>query len=464
MAFGFLLWGTVASAEAPRPASDSTPEPLELERCEVAGVRALCGRLRVFENRSKAEGRMIDLRVVVLPARSSRRAPDPIFFLHGGPGAAASALAPLFAGSDLRRRRDIVLVDQRGTGSSHPLDCGLGDDVQSILHEMSTFELAAASEGCRERLDADLRQYVTSIAMDDLDDVRAALGAERINLYGGSYGTRAALDYIRRHPEHVRTAVLRGVYPPSEVLPLNFDRDSQSALDALLRDCADDRRCGAAFPDLERELRETLERLTERPAGLTVENPLSGHDENVEITREIFAGLIHYGLYHSQVAARLPVAIHRAHEGDFGRLVEAVLLFATRTGAQLSTGMLLAVVCNEDAPYLDAASVEREAAGTLLGGTMSRGLVPSCRDWPRAELPENYKQPVHSDVPVLLVSGAVDPVTSPRMAARAAEHLPNSLHLVLPNTAHGGLEPGCVSDLPGTRKTTFASFRTRRRR
>jgi pimeloyl-ACP methyl ester carboxylesterase len=445
--FALLPSVLLATAAAAAPAPDPpAPPPLELQACDVAGVSALCGSVPVFENRAAGSGRKIRLRVVVLPARARDRAPDPVFFLHGGPGAAASSMAPVFAGSELRERRDIVLVDQRGTGASNPLDCGFGD-LQSMLYEMATFRLSAGAADCREGLDADLTQYVTSIAMDDLDDVRAALGAERINLYGGSYGTRAALEYIRRHPDHVRTAVLRGVHPPSEVLPLNFDRDSQAALDALIAACASEPDCARAFPDLAGELRATVSALEESPARLTVDDPLSGGETELEVTSEIFRGMIHYGLYHSFVAARLPAAIHRAHEGDFGGIVDAVLSFATRTGAQLSTGMLLAVVCSEDAPFLDGAAIARESRGTLLGGMMSRGLLRSCEGWPRAELPAGYKTPVSSDVPVLLISGEVDPVTSPRLAARAAEHLPNSLQLVLPGTSHGGLEPGCVADL-----------------
>jgi pimeloyl-ACP methyl ester carboxylesterase len=420
-------------------------ESLDLTSCSVERVSALCGTHRVFENRAAARGRAIDLRVVVLPARSERKAPDPIFFLHGGPGAAASSMAPFLARSPLRERRDIVLVDQRGTGQSHPLDCDRAGFAE-LLRIMSTFELRDIDR-CRERLDADLRMYTTPIAMDDLDDVRRALGFERINLLGGSYGTRAALEYIRRHPGQVRTAILRGVHPPSEVLPLNFDHDSQAALDALLDDCARDRDCARSFPNVREEIAEVLRRLDEAPAEAEVEDPWSGKPVSVTITREVFAGMIHYGLYDSRIAARLPAMIHRGHGGDFAGLIESLAQLATRTGGQLSLGMFLSVVCAEDAPYFDEAGIARESTGTMLGGMMSRGLRRSCEDWPRGALPDDYKQPVRSDVPVLLISGEVDPVTSPRLAERAARHLPNSLHVVLPDTGHAGLAPGCVSDI-----------------
>lgn len=416
-----------------------------LKSCTVAGVAARCGGYTVPEDRTEPQGRAIDLRVVVLPARSGNKAPDPIFFLHGGPGAAASAMAPFFASSPLRQRRDIILVDQRGTGGSNPLECNL-DGAGDVLDAMVTLEIPGL-EACRQELDADLRMYTTSTAMNDLDDVRQALGLEQINLLGGSYGTRAALEYMRRYPGRVRTAVLRGVHPPSASLPLNFDRDNQAALNALLADCDRDARCHEAFPDTRKQIHAVLQRLDESPARARVDDPASGKPVDIVVTREMFAGAIHVLLYSSTEAARLPLLIHRAAAGRFDELIGALLDMTLRMGADTGIGMFLSVVCAEDAPFFDEADIARDSRDTLLGGTLSHGLKRSCRDWPRGALLEDYKEPVRSDVPVLLISGEVDPVTPPHLAEEAAAHLPNALHVVIPGTGHARWAPGCVDDL-----------------
>jgi pimeloyl-ACP methyl ester carboxylesterase len=205
-------------------------------------VDAYCGTLKVYESRATKQGRQIDLNIVVLPALRSDAQPDPLFFLAGGPGQGAAQLAKLVR--DIFRRvqsdRDIVLVDQRGTGKSNPLNCL--DDDDSLQSLMETPEQALEKlKACQAKYDADLTLYTTPIAMDDLDDVRAFLGYERINVYGGSYGTRAALVYMRQHGERVRTAILDGVAPPNMRLPLYFPRDTQRAFELLARDCAADR-------------------------------------------------------------------------------------------------------------------------------------------------------------------------------------------------------------------------------
>lgn len=418
---------------------------IHLEPCSPQGAAARCGTHTVVENRATGEGRTLDLNIVVLPARGDEPKPDPIFFLHGGPGGAATDLAPMFAHSPLRRERDIVLVDQRGTGASNPLECE-PETLQQLLETMATFEFSETRR-CLENYDADLTLYTTTVAMADLDEVRRELGYEKINLFGGSYGTRAALEYLRRYPKAVRTAYLRGVHPPSGVLPVNFDRDSQAALDDLIADCRDDKHCRADYPDLAAKIRKVVKRLAEKPAELEMRHPLTGNKEPVAIDDRIFRGLVHYTLYDTGMAARLPAMIDEAADGHLEGIVDNVLQFATMTGASISFGMFLSVVCAEDAPFIDREAVARDAQGTLLEGMMSRGLLSTCADWPRGELAEDYKEPVRSEVPVLIVSGEVDPVTAPHLAAAAAKELANSIHVVVPDTSHGNWTPGCTSEL-----------------
>ena len=431
-------------------AGDGTAAPvsLELEPCKLPGARsARCGWYRVPEDRRKEGGRKIDLYVVVLPARGEDRASDPILFLHGGPGAAATALAPLFERSSWRDRRDIILVDQRGTGESSPLNCPVGD-AAALLDELASFSVAGI-EACRERLArrADLSMYTTSIAVEDLEEVRVALGAPRVNLIGGSYGTRVALDYLRRYPDSVRTATLRGIAPPSLSLPSEFDGDSMRALDHVLEDCAADAGCLQAFPDPYRELGEVTRTLEKKPGTARIRDPRDGTRASISVTRQIFVASLHHALYLSASASHIPYWIHEAQQGRYEDLVQSSLNFAAALEAQLSTGLFLSVTCAEDAPFYDPDRVVAGARDTLLRGSFSVALSKDCVLWPVPPASAGFKEPVRSSVPVLLLSGEADPVTPPRVAEEAATHLEHSLHVVLPEMGHSELSPGCAGDL-----------------
>ena len=222
-----------SSAAAIRPKPFQAIEKLKPCTGYDTPVDAYCGSLKVYENRATKQGRQIDLNIVVLPALRSDAAPDPLFFLAGGPGQGAAKLAKVVR--EIFRRvqsdRDIVLVDQRGTGKSNPLDCNSDDDSLQAIMETNE-QVLDRLKACQAKYDADLTLYTTPIAMDDLDDVRAFLGYDKINVYGGSYGTRAALVYMRQHGDRVRSAILDGVAPTNMRLPLYFPRDTQRALRA----------------------------------------------------------------------------------------------------------------------------------------------------------------------------------------------------------------------------------------
>jgi pimeloyl-ACP methyl ester carboxylesterase len=417
---------------------------LTLKACTVPGVRgkALCGRLPVPEDRTAEGGRTIELNVVVLKARAAVAEPDPIFFLHGGPGAAATEAAPIFAGSDLRQKRDIVLVDQRGTGKSSPLDCPV-EDLRSLLHAIAYLDLLD-NASCRQGLQADPRHYTTTDAIADLDAVREALGVERVNLIGGSYGTRVAFEYLRRHEDRVRAIMVFGVAPPPFVLAGKFDVDSKNALETVLEDCRESAACRGAFPDLHRELEAVLGRLEGEPGSARIRDPFTDRRVNVPVDRQLFVASLHYLLYTSSTAARLPAMIHAAHAGDFDDLVEAVVRLNKTILDQIAAGAFFAAACAEDAPFYEPEEVAREAQDTLLRGSLAVSLARACREWNVPAADAGIKQPVRSDRPVLLISGEHDPVTPPRAAARAAEHLPNAVHLVLPETGHSDWLPGCT--------------------
>ncbi len=417
--------------------------PCQLSAPGVAQrLAAECTTVQVFEDRAAAAGRTIELRVAVVPAVSRSAAPDPLFFLTGGPGQAATEsyvlLAPAFEA--INQERDIVLVDQRGTGMSRPLDCPAEEDDEQA-------DLRAAAEACLRVLDADPRHYTTSVAADDLDQVRAALGYEQINLYGVSYGTRAALTYLQRHGARVRSAILDGVVPQDQPLGLFVARDAQRALDMALERCAAEPACGAAFPGLRAELDALLERLGRDAPTVRIPDPVSAEPTDVTLSRELAAQTIRLLSYAPETVALLPLLIHTAAAGDLGPLAAQASIAGDSLGESISVGMNLAVLCSEDTPFIDPAAAEQAGAGSYLGDAPLDQQIGACAAWPRGELPADFKRPVASDVPVLLLSGEADPVTPPANAEQAARTLPNSLSLVAPGMGHNVIARGCIPRL-----------------
>lgn len=421
-----------------------------LTDCRVEGIpfAARCGEVQVPETPGvESGGRMLDLRVVVVPARGREPMPDPIFMLAGGPGQAATEVfGPVIGGlSDLSLSRDVVLVDQRGTGSSAPLDCPApGDSLAERLDPNAGFaELAA----CREGFEADLTRYTTPIAMDDLDRVREALGYGQINLMGGSYGTRAALVYMRRHPERVRTAVLDGNAPPAMTMPLWFARDGQRAFDALVRDCAAEPGCTTAFPDPAGDFQRLAERMRQTPPQVTVRHPRTGVEETVTLQADMLTGGTRGLLYVPDLAALLPLAVKDALDGDYQPLVAQWLALSDDAGDTMSVGMMLSILCAEDIPRLTDSAVADATDGTFLGTLLVDQFRRACDGWPRAELPAGYWDPVTSDIPALVLSGDLDPVTPPSWGEEVAATLSASQHVVVPAAGHGTLTVGCVPGL-----------------
>lgn len=447
-----LLAALAGCSQAPEAKTGKAPEParLELTSCQLPGLEreARCGTLQVFEDRAARKGRKIGLRVAVLPAVGPAAAPDPLFVLVGGPGQSAVTVAKPFSDifAEVQRERDIVLVDQRGTGASNPLNCPLGgsdDDPQSYFGDMLP---AAPLRDCLSRLDADPKLYTTPLAMDDLDDVRKALGYERINLYGSSYGSRAALVYARRHPGSVRSAVLRGVVPTSMKVPLYYARDSQRALDLLFADCAADPACRQAYPDLPGTLRAAQERLAREPALVEVDLPGAGDRVfRFRLSLDDFNEALRNRLYNEE-SSLIPLYLSKAAQGDFsdmGRLSLRLRRGASQ-GQLLSAGLFLSVTCSEDVAFIDPEEAKRLAAGTFLGTYRVDQQVRACQVWPRGELPAGYLEDVRSEAPMLLISGQRDPVAPPIWGEQVARHLPNGHHLILEKGYHGLPDP-CVS-------------------
>ncbi|MDH3524511.1 MAG: alpha/beta hydrolase [Acidobacteriota bacterium] len=424
-------------AAAAAPAAE-----LELQPCEIPGFAgaARCGTYEVFENRAAMAGRTIPLNVVVLPARGESPAPDPLVFFAGGPGGSTVEMAPglaTFMAAELERR-DFLLVDYRGTGKSKPLFCPYQKELQrGITEALETFLPVDLLEECAAALeeDADLTQYTTPNIVDDVAQVARALGYEKVNLSGGSYGSRAALVFMRRHPEMVRTAVIEGVVPTDVRMPVTLAADAQAALDGWFRECAEDADCAAAFPDPEADLATVLAELDAGAKTIAVTDP--GTRETVELTlsRNALVQTLRYMLYSSMSALRIPAFLHAAAGGDWEPMAQTAYSVGGLLMVSIPDGLYLSVTCAEDVSRIgpNAAAIQTG----FLGDFRLRQQVAACGKWLAAELPAGYHDPVESTVPVLIISGERDPATPARCGYEAQEFLPASVHLVVPDGAHG---------------------------
>lgn len=433
-----------ACAPAVRTSQDSYVIGLELEDCQLSTpgiavrLEARCGKLRVPEDPHNPQGKQIDLNLAILPAVSRNPAPDPIFFIPGGPGEAAteSYLGLSGAFELLNQKRDVVLVDQRGTGGSNPLECTFPEDEGENAEELAPY-----LRQCLAELDADPGLYTTAIAMDDLDQVRQALGYEQINLYGASYGTRAALAYLRQHPDHVRAVILDGVAPPNWTLGPSAPSDAQHALDELFARCIADTLCNEEFPDLQQEFQSLIAGLENNPVEVELDDPVSGVSNTFTMTRDRFANTIHLLSYTPETATLIPLLVHTAYvEKDYRRLAAVALSYESLLGESLSSGMRFSVICSEDAPFFG----QPDDQESYLGDYVVDSFKNICSIWPRGQIPVEFRLPVQSDVPVLLISGEVDPVTPPANAEMTMRSLSNSLHLIAPGMGHINIYRGCI--------------------
>ena len=421
---------------------------LTMTPCGPAGKeeQALCGTYEVLEDRTKPEGRRIALNVRILPALASKPEPDAVFALAGGPGqGAVEAYGPLGTMQKLRERRDVVLVDQRGTGKSNPLRCDFGATAQSFFAGMTDL---IAVHACHEKLAAiaDLNQYSTTIAMDDVDAVRQALGYDRINVFGGSYGTTAALVYLRGHAAHVRTVVLKSVAPVDYRIPLAFPKTVQASLEFLFRACATDAECGKAFPNVTADFEAALHRFDSGPINVTVFNMKKRSPETVSLTRDLFLAFLRPLLYLPDAVSALPYAVHHAAQGDFSAIVNTEYAVVSAIGNGIAQGMALSVVCAEDVPFITDADIARETAGTWMGAGWVHSMQKTCAEWNARRAPDSFLDPVRSAVPVLIFSGDYDPATPPFIAERIVKYLPASRHVILKNATHG-TESACIDGM-----------------
>ena len=425
-----------------------------LQPCRQAGLpnEVLCGMIQRPLKPGDATGRQIHLHYVVVPALSRKKLSDPIVFLAGGPGQSAIDLVPQLTVRWSRRnpQRDLVFIDQRGTGRSAPLVCK--DETLGNLAAQHVAMQVERLRQCREEISGKpyvggaegLKWFTTSVAVHDFEAVREALGASQVNLVGGSYGTRVALEWLRLFPEKIRRVVLDGAAPPDMALPYSSAKDSKAALESLFKACEQETACAKKHP----ELRTKWDRLWKSlPQAATIHHPVDGQPEKVSVTPDLLASWVRGPLYVPALAAGLPAALSAASEGRWEGLVGLHAALSGRQGlGTLALGMHFSVICSEDAPRLPVIPEAAEESHWSRSGWHLYAQV--CADWPRAEVSPDFVKLPRSKVPVLILSGGLDPITPPRHGQRVAEALgPMARHWVFPNASHGLMGLGCIGDL-----------------
>ena len=410
---------------------------IELSECRLKDIAtaAWCGTWSVPEDHTKADGKKIKLHVAVLPAYTRTRAPDPLLLLAGGPGQAASDLGKLTLLFDsVRRSRDIVLIDQRGTGRSNPFNCKLFDTLDPIAAMMQTDPDPALLKACAAGFDGDPRQYTTPAFIDDLEAVRRAMGVEQVNLWGGSYGSRVALAYLRVHPERIRTATIDGIAPTSMRILFDGLNNGQAQLARTIADCNANAACSAAYPRLAVDW-SRLARAYAPARAVTLTHPRTGQPQKIEADFLEIDAALRTLLYSAEYSAMIPELITQAAAGDLAPLFAASLRVVGDLGQGMNIGLQLSVVCAEDSGRIDAA--ERAVAkATSTAALVLARIDRACGDWPHGSVVPAFHRPTESDKPVLIFSGGLDPVTPPANGELAAGTLTAATHIIAPGYAH----------------------------
>ena len=458
-----LLSQTRPAAVSSAPTEKSPPPrhwqrgTLSLAACELphllsgATTAAWCSDLDVAENPAQPAGRHIGLHLAVIRSDAARPAPDMAVMLAGGPGEAATqAFADTAAYAGVLKHHDVLLLDQRGTGGSNPLSC---KETAEALRAQAPGDDGPGPDEIRSRVasclaevrkEADPRYYTTSIAVEDLERVRRALGAPALDLVGVSYGTRVAQQYLMRHPDAVRAAVLDSAAPNQLILGQGFAASLDSALQRDFADCVAAPACKRAFNDPMQTLHQLRDGLRAHPHEVTFRDPRTFAPVARLLTPGSLVGVVRLFAYEPETAALLPLSIDAAAHGDFAPLLGQQRLLDADLAGDINGGMGMSVVCSEDADELRALPQD---ADTMLGNRLVEEIKAQCSVWPHGAMPADFHAPLRSDKPILVLSGSRDPVTPPTYGEQILQGLSNARHLVLNGQGHAVLGRGCMPKL-----------------
>ncbi|WP_019026610.1 alpha/beta fold hydrolase [Colwellia piezophila] len=420
---------------------------LTLENCHLGEIRSQvkCGKLEVPENYQKPNGDKIAVNFAVLPAIDDSEYKAPLMFLAGGPGQAAVELATVLnrVFSEVRKTRDIILVDQRGTGKSSALSCEF-EAVDSVYSTLSDALDPQEVKDCVSQFKGDVTQYNSENAIRDFDAIRAALGHEKLNIYGGSYGTRAGLVFMRMFPDSLETVILDSVGPIEVPIGL-FGQSGARSFNLLLENCKKSAPCHKAFPNLAQEFQAVKARLTKEPVSIDILHPRLGTPTKLVIDNIKFTGNLRFQLYGMEGRSMVPLVIHQAFLGNYQPLTG---LMARTEGEQLVyTGLLFNIICNEDIPRLSVADKAADANNNFDGKDSHLAWELVCPFFPEYRPSEDFYQSVTADIPTLILSGNLDPVTPPSNGEFSAKTLPNSHHIIVENASHTVAMSTCASDI-----------------
>jgi len=430
-------------------ANDTQSTSLQLKSCFVEGVskQLQCGQLSVPENWQTPTDKNVDLNVIVANAISQSPQKDPLFLLMGGPGQAASELVPglLKIFHSVREDRDLVFVDQRGTGKSNPLVC---DEEDGNIYEVlsSDFNVEDAKK-CIASFDVDLSQYNTNNAILDFDAVREALGYQQINLYGISYGSRAAMVYMREKPQALRSVILDGVVPPQVVVgPMGIE--AQRAFDILVEQCNSNQACHQHFPSFVADYQKIRAQLELAPIKTMIDHPVTDKPVALNIDSKKFINTLRNMLYSVGRRELLPYVVSEFAKGNYKPFVGLMSQSEDSTGG-MYVGLTFNILCNEDIPRAGKDLLAKDSANTFSGAHTFEVFSGICKHWPTFTAPTNFGDKVTSTIPTMLLSGELDPVTPPSWGAMAAEGLSNSKHFVAKNAGHGLVTQTCAANMIG---------------
>ena len=441
-----LSFGACSGASSD-PAAEGAGRYPQLEPCERG--EGLCGQLEVPLDPASPEGATLNLAVRVQPARAPLAEPEALYVLVGGPGQAATEVGPMMAPllDRVADKRDIVFVDQRGTGrAGKPASLACELDSARLADFFDTDFPTDDLRACLAAYDLDTRYFTTENSVADLEVARKHFGHQRIHLYGASYGTRLALSYLRRHPEPVVTAVLDGVAPPSISLLSAMDRGAHEMLERTFADCEAAPACAQAFPRLRERFDAWRSGHREVGAQLAAEHPRTGARESVEIKTDAVMSVLRSAIYSPEVAALIPLALERLMAGNADPLV-GLAGMGESMGGTISLGLFISIVCAEDMRHVDAKELAWARENTRFGTRMHDEISELCVFWPVGEVPADHAEPVRAETPTLLLSGALDPATPARWGDLAARTLAHAHHIVVPGVGHNTSMTGCVPEL-----------------
>ena len=421
-------------------ATQANEPSLTLDTCHLDGIssQVKCGKLAVPEDYQLPEGKKIVVNFSVLPAINNSDDKIPLMFLAGGPGQGAAELSALIFRrfNEIRKSRDIILVDQRGTGKSQPLQCqdNLNINPYTSLPEDFTKEQV---EDCLSQLSADndLAQFTSENAIRDFDAVRIALGHNKINIYGGSYGTRAALVYIRLFPQSLNSVVLDSVGPVEVPIGL-FGQSAARSFKLLLENCQKDNACHLAYPNLAQEFKALVAKLEQEPVKVSIAHPRLGTQTEFVINASKFVSTLQMQLYSLSGRSLVPLIIHQASLGDFKPLAGIIAQTDNEKGMGIYIGLHLNIVCSEDIPRMSEQMLFIDVNNDFSKNLSSKTMQDACSVWPKYPVNEDFYMPVTANIPTLILSGDLDPVTPPSNGEKSAATLPKNHHIVAKNTAH----------------------------